>query len=452
MKKVIAIALAGAIGLTGLISTNIVWDDCPVLKVANWAEYIHPGDPDEGIESVIKSFEKWYKEKTGERIRVEYCIADDNEILYNMIKMGDHFDLICPSEYMLMKLAAENRIRKLPQSFFETSNELNYYAQNVSPYIKNILENGKMKHDDNSSWSEYAAGYMWGTTGFVYNPKYVNETDVKTWNVFTNPDYKKKITAKNNIRDTYFTGLAMYYEEELKAFRQQFELGQLSLAEYRNILSEKMNDTSEATMNGVKAKLMAMTDNLYGFETDEGKKDMVEEKIYINYQWSGDATYTMYVAEGLDEEVAVEDPLYLEYCIPDAVSNLWFDCWALTKDCKNENAATMFINFLSQPDIAALNMDYIGYTSCIGGDNVFEYVKDIYGDENGAEVYDLNYFFNTSSTSIEKYTFTISESDKYRLFAQFPKEDDLARCITMEYFDADANSRANSMWSDITFF
>ena len=49
MKKVIAIALAGAIGLTGLISTNLVWDDCPVLKVANWAEYIHPGDEEEGI-------------------------------------------------------------------------------------------------------------------------------------------------------------------------------------------------------------------------------------------------------------------------------------------------------------------------------------------------------------------------------------------------------------------
>ena len=445
MKKVIAIALAGAIGLTGLISTNLVWDDCPVLKVANWAEYIHPGDEEEGIQPVIEQFEDWYYEKTKKRIRVEYCVADDNEILYNMIKMGDHFDLICPSEYMLMKLAAENRIQKLPLAFHKVEIETNYYVQNLSPYIQGVLNNGKMK--DGSKWSEYAAGYMWGTTGFVYNADKVKEEDVKTWNVFSNPDYNKKITAKNNIRDTYFTGLAMYYEEELLKSKNE-----LSVAEYQSILPQKMNDTSEKTMNAVKNKLMQMNKNIYGFETDEGKKDILEEKIYINYQWSGDATYIMYLAEEMNAALEEKDQLHLKYCIPEAVSNLWFDCWALTKDCKNVEAATMFINFLSRPDIAALNMDYIGYTSCIASDEVFDYVLDSYGDEEGTETYDLNYFFNTSATKNNKYVFPIADFTSQRLFAQYPNENDLTRCVTMEYFDSDANSRANSMWSDITFF
>ena len=103
-----------------------------ILRVANWAEYIDGGDADSPL---IQEFEVWYKQQTGKDIRVEYCIADDNETLYNMIKMGDHFDLVCPSEYMLMKLVAEELVQKLPQSFYDTSIQTNYYAKNVSPFI-----------------------------------------------------------------------------------------------------------------------------------------------------------------------------------------------------------------------------------------------------------------------------------------------------------------------------
>ena len=91
MKKLIAIAAAGIIGLTGLTLTNFISDPRPVLKVANWAEYIDGGDANSPL---IRDFEEWYKQQTGKEIRVEYCIADDNETLYNMIKMGDHFDLV----------------------------------------------------------------------------------------------------------------------------------------------------------------------------------------------------------------------------------------------------------------------------------------------------------------------------------------------------------------------
>ena len=458
MKKLIAIALAGTVGLTGLILTNFMHDNRPVLKVANWAEYIDGGDEDSYL---IHAFEEWYEEQTGKQIRVEYCIADDNEILYNMIKMGDHFDVICPSEYMLMKLIAEERVQKLPESFYDTENELNYYANNVSPFILNTFSNNYIK---GSPWKDYAAGYMWGTTGFVYNPEIENiEEDVKTWNVFTNPKYGKKITAKNNIRDSYFAGLGMHYEEELKTLRSQFEGGRLPLGDYQKQLSSMMNDTSEKTMNAVKSKLMSMTDNLYGFETDEGKNDTIAGKITVNYQWSGDAVYIMDSAEYGEEGEEEHDPLILNYCIPDSVSNLWFDGWTLTKDCKDVDAATMFINFLSKPENAVSNMQYIGYTSCIASPTVFnDFVLDYYEaeeDDETAVPYDLNYYFNPNyvkgdaSTIDEAYIFYApAEQLKRQLFAQYPDEHTLTRCVAMQYFDADANSRANSMWSDITFF
>ena len=249
MKSVLAIALAGVVGFIGLAVTNFSGGNEPVLRVLNWAEYIDGGDENSYL---IREFEEWYEEQTGEKIRVEYCIADDNEILYNMIKMGDHFDLICPSEYMLMKLADEGWLQTLPQSFYDTSVETNYYANNVSPFIyKTFAEN----EINGKPWKDYAAGYMWGTTGFLYNPEFVEEEDVKTWQVFNNPKYSKKITAKNNIRDSYFTGLAMYYENDIFALNERLQHGEISKSDYKKQLSAWMNDSSEETMSAVKDKL-----------------------------------------------------------------------------------------------------------------------------------------------------------------------------------------------------
>ena len=451
MKKPLIITLTAVLAVGGCVAFFATRDTRPVLKVANWAEYIDGGDEDSEL---IKEFEAWYHEKTGKEIRVEYCVADDNETLYNMIKMGDHFDVVCPSEYMLMKLGAENRLQKLPESFFDVNNPDNYYAKYVSPYIKQVLDSNYMKGEaEGSAWGEYGAGYMWGTTGFVYNPEYVREEDVSTWNVFTNPAYAKKITAKNNIRDTYFVGLAMHYENALQSLQSEYKNSAgdaLAYATYQNALSAMMNDASETTMNQVKKRLKAMTSNLYGFETDAGKNDMIAGKIHVNYQWSGDAVYIMDYAQGEDEENPVENPLYLNYAIPDTVSNLWFDSFALLKDCKDVNAATMFINFLSMPENAVRNMEYIGYTSCIADDYIFDnYVRAYYEaeeDDETAKTYDLSYYFG------EGYSIQAPEEQfKRQLFAQYPDEETLARCVAMNYFNREENTRANMMWSDITF-
>ena len=205
-----------------------------------------------------------------------------------------------------------------------------------------------------------------------------------------------------------------------------------------------------------------MTSNFYGFETDEGKNDTIAGKITVNYQWSGDAVYIMDVAEFGEEEEEVESTVKLNYCVPKTVSNLWFDGWVLTKQCKDVTAATMFINFLSRPENAVRNMNYIGYTSCIGSDEVFNnFVLDSYSTDEESETkttYDLNYFFNPNynaedpSTISEDYIFyTEEEQLKRQLYAQYPMEETLARCVAMRYFDREENTRANLMWSDITF-
>ena len=107
-------------------------DEPVVLRVANWEEYIDLGDWDEeetielpsgdiiGENSMIEDFEIWYEETYGKKVRVEYSTFGTNEDLYNMLTLGDVYDLVCPSEYLIMKLMAEGETVPLSEQFFDT--------------------------------------------------------------------------------------------------------------------------------------------------------------------------------------------------------------------------------------------------------------------------------------------------------------------------------------------
>lgn len=194
------------------------------LRICNWEEYIDTGDWDEdekielsegeifGENSMIDDFENWYYETYGTRVKVEYSTFGTNEDLYNMLTLGDVYDLVCPSEYMIMKLMAEKKLVPLSEDFFDEEIPENYYQRGVSPYIRRIFDT---KGLNNETWGKYAAGYMWGVTGLVYNPEQVTEEDVSTWKILTNPAYHRRITIKDNVRDSYFVALGALKSEKL---------------------------------------------------------------------------------------------------------------------------------------------------------------------------------------------------------------------------------------------
>lgn len=439
MKKIFPIIVASSLCAAALSSFSAC-SKTPVLRVASWDEYIDEGDDNNN--SMIEDFEEWYEEKTGTKIKVDYIPLEDNETMYNKIKSGTTYDLLCPSEYMIMKLQAEGKLQKFPESFFDTSVEDNYYVRYVSPFIKNTFENGKT--EDGSSWSEYAAGYMWGTTGFVVKHEYAEKA--KSWNVITDSALKNRATAKNNVRDSYFMGLGMLYENELLEKKSEYESQTIDLTTYQTYLNEKMGDTSSDTMNKVKSLLLSAKSNQIRFETDDAKDEIIKGDNYdLSYQWSGDAVYIMDMAEE-------ENNVKYDYVIPDASSNLWFDGWVMMKGANTE-AATAFVNFVSKPENAVRNCDYIGYTPCIAGAEMFNYIADKYSinsNESMVETieYDLGYFFSDSNSN--DYILTVAVEQSYRqLFAQFPDNKTKNRLVVMSYFNADVNQRANRMWQEV---
>ena len=417
------------------------------LRVSSWEEYIDLGkwDEEEAIEltdlticpekSMVDDFTEWFNEGDhGFKVRVEYSTFGTNEDLYNRLSLGDTYDLVCPSDYMIMKLLDEGRLEKYSAEFLEDGE----YTNNVSPYIAQVYED--------YGWTEYAACYMWGTSGFVYNPeKLVNESDISSCEILLNPDYNRAVTIKDNVRDAYFATLSIIYNEELTA-------GNLTPEK----LSEYLNDTASETIAKAEDVLKKIKNNVYSFETDSGKADMVTGKVVANYQWSGDAVYIMDEADGDDTE--------LWYSVPEECSNLWFDGWVMLKDGIKDNAqkreaAEAFVNFLAKPENAIRNMYYIGYTSAIATDEVFEYLEWNYGLEDGEEAevyeYDLNYFFGGEGDEYTVYAdaanFDVGDNGVNRgrqLFAQYPPQNVIDRSVVMLDFGKKL-SEINQMWINV---
>lgn len=493
LKRSIYIATAGAIFATASLTMFgcSQQQDAVTLRICNWEEYIDLGDWDEeelidifddelcpdgiiGENSMLDDFTEWFNATHDFTIEVEYSTFGTNEDLYNRLSLGDTYDLVCPSDYMIMSLIANDEVLPFSEEFFDEAREENYYINNVSEYIEGVYAD--------YGWDEYAACYMWGTTGIVYNPEFAETEDVATWSILKNTDYSKQVTIKDNVRDAYFVTLGMLNADTLTALSDSDEDAALR--------SEILNDTQPKTIASAQATLKEVKENVYSFETDSGKSDMVTGKVVANYQWSGDAVYILDEADG--DELS---PVELWYSVPDECTNLWFDGWVMLKDGINGSeqkqiAAEAFVNFLSRPDNAIRNMYYIGYTSAIAGDLVYDYMdwnygfvfdpEDEYYDEELTDVYeyDLSYFFGEGYDPLyvsadalelsldelspeiaklgEEYgndtdysVYSNASIDRGRqLFAQYPTQNVINRSVVMLDF-GDKLSDINQMWINV---
>ncbi len=414
------------------------------LVIYNWEDYIYEGTDDTGKiveDGTIKAFEKYYKEKTGKSIKVGYECFSTNEEMYQQLSLGAISpDLICPSDYMIQKMANEDLLE--PFSYNETTDtyeeSLSNWDQYGSPFIRNrfaaeTLANG-------SSFLKYAVPYFWGTMGFTYDPSYLDGNfgnEVKSWECLwsTNDSLKKQFSLKDSMRDTYAAAIFHVYKDEIAALNE-------SDADFNAKLSAIFNRCDDATITKVEQALIAAKNfTVYGFEVDEGKDDIVRGVYHANLAWSGDSVYSMDSAEEAGKR--------LNYALPEEGSNVWFDGWCMPKGA-NKELAEEFLNFISMPENAAKCMEAVGYTSPIVGEDIWEQVNDWYAaeeDETDTYEVDLSFYFGDSIEGAAK--INIPTSEKGRQFdAQYPTEAQLKRCCLMKDF-GDQTTKVEEMWNRV---
>ena len=354
MKKIL-LALALVMALAGCSE-----DRSHILKVYNWADYID--------EELLDEFEVWYEEQTGEPVEIIYQTFDINETMLSKIELGhEDYDVVCPSDYIIERMLKNDLLLPLDRDFGDTPD----YIGNIAPYISETF--GQIEEEGRNA-RDYSVGYMWGTVGLIYNPKYIPDEEVLSWDVLRNPAYKGKVLMKDAFRDVYTSFLVALNKDAIESGEKNLET--------------LTYDTSAESIALVEDYLLSFRESVCGWEADFGKEQMTKELAWINLSWSGDAQWA------IDE--AAEIGMDLRYAIPETGSSIWFDGWVIPKYAKNVKAANYFINFMCMPENAVRNMDMTGYVSAEGGGTVLEAMA----DPEEFEPIDVSYFFGPQADSV----------------------------------------------------
>ena len=425
----IALEIGGSASSLGLkavkaidISNNIKRAEnsqVQVLKVYNSDDYILPdmdareaennGYDPEPIKGINTRFEEYMKNEFGKNVRVQYETFSTNEDMINQLRTGKiDFDLVCPSDYAIQRLMAQDLIIPFESNDYPGSTP--NYDQYASPYliekVKSIkavdcYNGGTSGEEKTDIMQNYMRGYMWGTVGLLYNPTFYKfkdrnitpekiTEDIQDWNIMWDEDYKNTAYAKDSVRDTMAAVYMNAFHDEIYALKDQFEAKTISDDEYNEKLTEIFNRTEQHYLDQqISNSLSTLSKNIYGYEVDNGKDDIQKgTMVGIDLAWSGDAVYAMNGADDLRENDPSKPTLY--YVLPEGCDNLWLDGWCMTKNALTHGVtelAQQYVDFLSNPfpesdeyemGPAVANMDYIGYTPFIASDEILNYLRDSY--------------------------------------------------------------------------
>ena len=417
MKKILT-CLIVFISAVALLSTsiNIKADEDfggRTLTIYNVEDYISNGE--DGYVDIIADFEEKYN------VKVNYYTYDTNETMYNQFNLQKEgtYDLVCSSEYMLQKMIKE----ELVVPFENVEANIPNYHKYASKALREKFRGMEVTYKGETvNLDQFVVGYMWGTVGIIYDPECSDtiQEDVKSWDVFWNPEYKDLISIKNSLRDAFIPGLFHYYSQDenfqtlMKAYQE--DPTEANCKAYNALLqdifdfkldgSKASEDENYAKIAHVKDELISMKGNIFGFEVDSGKNDIITGKIKLNLAYSGDAVFSIDTARN-------EADKYLEFYIPEDGSNNWYDGWVIPKGAKNVDLAYKFLDYLSDPENAANNMDYIGYTPFIVGDALFT----LTGKWYGACDYDVN-----AEYLVEDEAYVIYNDELFEIIKDKPAE------------------------------
>lgn len=277
-------------------------DDSVELRVYNWGEYISNGE--DGTLDVLEEFENRFP-----NIKLQYSTYATNEELYAKLRSGSaSYDIIFPSDYMVSRMIQEDMLLKL-----------NF--DNIPNFSDIMTSFRNLEYDPTN---EYSVPYTWGTVGIVYNTTMVDEPPT-SWEALWDPAYTNNILMFNNSRDAF--GIAL------------------------KKLGYSQNTTDHSQLDEAAAELVRQKDVLQSYVMDEIFDKMSNGEAALAPYYAGDVL-TM-IADNPD----------LAFAMPKEGTNRFIDAMVIPKGARYQTEAEIFINFMLETEIAAANIDYLGYST-----------------------------------------------------------------------------------------
>ena len=334
------------------------------ITVYNWEDYIYSKT------ELQNDFNEYYKVKTGKTVKVNYSTFDTNETMLTQVMRGETaVDLVCPSEYAIERLMRAGLLANQSELVAQYSAEYPDAFSNLGNVNQTVLEKigetfGEMEiNGETYDMRDYMVPYMWGTLGLLYNTRIISEEELEEygwgllWNESGNPELEDMILMKDSVRDSY--AAVVFYMEEYGLLPDG--VSETYGKPFTELTAnELINCTDSAILQRAEELLTAQRDHISGYEVDFGKDDMINEIVYLDLAWSGDALWAIEESEYYEDT----DTYQLGYYVPEK-SNIWYDGWAVLESSDSKLAAMMFIDYMCRPDAGARNIGYIGYTSAV---------------------------------------------------------------------------------------
>ena len=250
-----------------------------------------------------------FTEETG--IKVNYEEAITPEEMYTKYSSGAiKYDLVCTSDYMMKKMILEGDLQEIPWDDME-------YKDNI----------GDRFYEFSTAFdpgNKYCLPYFWGTLGILYDTTKVSG-EIDSWDVLFNGEYAGDIIMQNSMKDTFMVAL--------------------------KYLGYSVNTDNPDELKEAQQLLLAQKPDVQAYLVDEARDEVVAGNAAMAVVYSGEA----YLGHEYNNDLA--------YVVPKEGSNVWIDCWAITKECEHPEYAAAFLDFLCREDVGMANFEYIYYST-----------------------------------------------------------------------------------------
>lgn len=250
---------------------------------------------------IVEKFEKQHT------CRVVMDTFDSNEAMFAKLKAGAvGYDVIFPTTYMVQVMTAEGMLTPLESASLPN-------LKQVDPAILAKIGNAEMKHS-----VPYTVGYAIA----AYRKDKVASAPA-SWAAFAQPALAGRMTLLDDMRETIGAALKS--------------------------LGYSINTRDEKQLAEAQAVLLAWKKNIAKFDNEGYKAGLDSGEFLFVHGYSGDLF-----------QVAQENSK-IALLIPQEGVTLSCDEMVIPKTAPKPALAHAFINFLLDPDIAAENMEWMGY-------------------------------------------------------------------------------------------
>jgi putrescine transport system substrate-binding protein len=285
-----------------------------VVNFYNWSDYIDP--------AVLERFTS----ETG--IKVRYDTFDSNDTLEAKLLAGKSgYDVVVPSGYFLARQIAAGIFTKLDKSKLPN-------LTNAWPEIAARLAN----YDPGN---QYAANYMWGTTGIGYNVAAVRgvlgETaGIDSWDEVFDP-----------ARIGRFQDCGIHFLDSSDDI----------LPAALHYLQLDPNSSAPDDLQRAADLLVNVRRYVRKFHSSEYLNALASGEICLAVGFSGD------IIQARRRAAQAKAGVVIAYAIPKEGAQLWFDNLAIPSDAPDVAEAHALIDYLFRPEVAAANSNRIAYAN-----------------------------------------------------------------------------------------